>query len=129
MAGMDPEALDELCEGLRSFLRVEVVGRHESLPAAHHDLYDATGRYRPAILRAMREVRQASATAGYFTALAPEEVGGAGRASNRNNLEFAKARLLTAEPVGVASDGTGPILRREHHAEAITKCAGTAPGA
>lgn len=72
------EELDDLCEGIRSFLRAEVVHRHEKLAAENHDVYGSDGRFLPSVLDAMREVREASARAGYYPILAPQEVGGAG---------------------------------------------------
>jgi acyl-CoA dehydrogenase len=75
----DSTLLDELCAGLRMFVRAEVVPRHEKLPAAElHQYYDTAGRFHPEILRLFREVRMASAEAGFYTCLAPAEVGGGG---------------------------------------------------
>lgn len=64
--------LDDILDGLRGFIDAEVVPRHrarndELLDRA--DVYDGDGRYRREILDLVREVRQASARAGYYTML------------------------------------------------------------
>jgi acyl-CoA dehydrogenase len=75
----DDVDLDELTEGLRGFLRSEVVPRNQALDGnGAVSEYGAGGRFRDDVLKAAAEVRQASAEAGFFTVLAPVEVGGAG---------------------------------------------------
>jgi acyl-CoA dehydrogenase len=69
--------LDELSQGLRDFVRAEVVPRHETLGNLLTP-FGTDARFRPDVLAAYSEVRQASARAGFFTMLAPEDVGGAG---------------------------------------------------
>ncbi|MBV8258046.1 MAG: acyl-CoA dehydrogenase family protein [Actinobacteria bacterium] len=71
---------DEILDGLRAFLAAEVVARHErhaDLLESPHRVHDATGRYTPEVEQLMREVRTASAEAGYYLMLAPESMGGA----------------------------------------------------
>ena len=70
--------LDDLCDGLRSFLLAEVAPRQQRIPAEHHQVFDADGRFHQWILDLWTEVREASAAAGYYTALAPAAVGGGG---------------------------------------------------
>jgi acyl-CoA dehydrogenase len=73
--------VDEVLAGLRSFVTSEVVTRHE----AHRELlgdprhrYGDAGLYTPAVLDLIREVRMASAAAGYYQMFVPEEIGGGG---------------------------------------------------
>jgi acyl-CoA dehydrogenase len=69
--------LDGLCEGLRDFVRAEVVPLQNAL--GHHATeFGTNGRFRDDVLAAYSEVRQASARAGFSTMLAPVEVSGAG---------------------------------------------------
>jgi acyl-CoA dehydrogenase len=78
---LDAEDLDALVAGLRAFVRAEVVARHESGPVDLSDpwqVYGPDGRYRSEVLDLMAEVRQASARAGYYTMVVPEQLGGAG---------------------------------------------------
>lgn len=76
--------IDALLEGLRAFIEAEVVKRHRD---AGDELWDARrvfkpdGLYSDHVLRAMREVREASAQAGYYTMFVPEELGGGGLGS------------------------------------------------
>jgi acyl-CoA dehydrogenase len=76
-----PETTSEILAGLRSFVEHEVIPRHdnnEELFSQPHLMYDATGRYCDEILSLRREVRVASAAAGYYTLLTPEALGGGG---------------------------------------------------
>lgn len=74
------DRLADVVAGLRSFLKTEVVPRHEAggLLADPRGFYGPDGRFTPEVLALMKEVRQASAEAGYYTMLVPESVGGAG---------------------------------------------------
>ena len=75
------EDLDRLVEGLRGFLRAEVVKRHRSGALDLADpwqVYGPDGRFCDAVLALIREVREASAQAGYYTMVVPEHLGGAG---------------------------------------------------
>jgi acyl-CoA dehydrogenase len=74
----DEQLLDDLCDGLRAFLRAEVVPRHAQIPASQFQHYDESGRYLPELLQLFSEVRQASAAAGYYTVVAPAAIGGGG---------------------------------------------------
>ena len=74
---IDPAVLD----GIGQFLEREVVPLEEAHRETLDDagqLYDEAGGYSDAVQRLMREVRVASARAGYYTMLCPEEVGGGG---------------------------------------------------
>lgn len=70
---------DAVLEGLRGFVKAEVVPRQQALSSTgRHRRYEESGLLRPVVLDAMREVRQASSRAGYYTMLAPKSVGGSG---------------------------------------------------
>ena len=76
-----PEQSRLLIDGLLQFLRAEVDPLEASLgetASDPHQRYDETGRYRPALLDAVRTVRTRSAAAGYYGAFVPEAVGGGG---------------------------------------------------
>src|SRR3954465_8618201 len=73
--------LDEMVDGLRAFLRREVVPRHERGSLDLNDpwqTFGAAGRFRPEGVGLLREVREASAEAGYYTMTVPESLGGGG---------------------------------------------------
>jgi acyl-CoA dehydrogenase len=76
--------IDELLSGLSSFLEAEVVKRHEdggeALSNPRH-LFDEDGRFSQHALATIREVREASAEAGYYTMFVPAELGGGGLGS------------------------------------------------
>jgi len=79
---MFPEAaeLDPVCEGIADFIKAEVITRHERYPDLGNPAktYDETGAYRPWVRELIREVRMASASAGYYAMNVPEELGGGG---------------------------------------------------
>lgn len=78
---MTSSELEEVLAGLRSFIAAEVVPRHAAMASRDGDrveLYDSGGRFTPAVLEAMTEVRMAAAAAGYYTMLAPTTLGGGG---------------------------------------------------
>jgi acyl-CoA dehydrogenase len=67
--------IDDIVDGLRAFIDAEVVPRHRERNdelVDRADIYDADGRYRPEVLDLIREVREASARAGYYTMLVPD---------------------------------------------------------
>jgi acyl-CoA dehydrogenase len=73
--------LDDVIGGLRAFLRQEVVTRHQEASVDLDDpwqTYGSDGRYTPEVLALLREVREASAKAGYYTMTVPGELGGGG---------------------------------------------------
>ncbi|HRE02149.1 MAG TPA: acyl-CoA dehydrogenase, partial [Ilumatobacteraceae bacterium] len=78
-AGLDDDLAD-LLDGLRAFLRAEVMPRHEADPALAdpRTMFGADGRFRDDVLHQIRAVRRAAADAGYYTMLAPPELGGGG---------------------------------------------------
>jgi alkylation response protein AidB-like acyl-CoA dehydrogenase len=66
-------------DGLTGFLRQEVIARHEKygdLLDNERNCYDDAGRMVPQVQALIREVRMASARAGYYGMIAPEEFGG-----------------------------------------------------
>jgi len=76
-----PEEIVAFRDGLTSFIRKEVITRHEK----HAKLldndrlkYTEKGGFAPEVVDLIREVRMASAEAGYYTAFAPVELGGGG---------------------------------------------------
>ena len=76
--------VDELLAGLRAFVDAEVVSRHERAGSL---LTDPRLRYRPdgltsdEVLAVIREVRMASAAAGYYGMFVPASIGGGGLGS------------------------------------------------
>ncbi len=76
--------VDELLAGLRAFVVAEVLSRQEragSLLADPRRRYEADGRLSEEVLSLVREVRMASARAGYYTMFVPTSIGGAGLGS------------------------------------------------
>lgn len=76
-----PEDIQALRDGLAAFIRAEVVPRHHAhaeLLEDEHRKFTPEGRYHPEVLRLQREVRQASARAGYYTMCTPPALGGMG---------------------------------------------------
>ena len=76
-----PSEISALRDGIVSFIRAEVITRHEKnaeLFADPRKIYDDKGAYVPRVLELIREVRMASAKAGYYAMSAPENIGGGG---------------------------------------------------
>lgn len=76
-----PEEVIAIREGLERFIRAEVIPRHERHAALLDDerrLFDDAGRYVPEAIALIREVRMASAQAGYYTMCVPTALGGQG---------------------------------------------------
>ena len=73
-----PEETRLLLDGIRAFVRAEVEPREEALREELDHPYDHDGRYISPILAAKREIRMASAKAGYYGMFVPAEVGGGG---------------------------------------------------
>ena len=76
-----PDEVIAVRDGVEAFVIKEVIPRHEK----HHDtlsnqrrLYEEDGRICEEALTLMREVRMASAQAGYYNMCVPKEIGGAG---------------------------------------------------
>jgi alkylation response protein AidB-like acyl-CoA dehydrogenase len=77
-----PEDITRIVAGLTRFLRSEVVTRHEKHAALLEDprrRYGPDGRYVPAVVDLIQEVRAASADAGYFNLCVPTAMGGLGQ--------------------------------------------------
>jgi acyl-CoA dehydrogenase len=75
----DSLELSDLLAGLSAFLRVEVFPLHEDHADVLEDprrRYLENGRYSPEALALVRQVRQASAAAGYYLMTLPESIGG-----------------------------------------------------
>lgn len=76
-----PEDIKAICEGLRGFVEVEVVGRHkryEEILSDPRKKYTEDGRLTPEVVEIIRELRMVSAEAGYFGLSVPKELGGSG---------------------------------------------------
>ena len=76
-----PAEIEAIRGGIKTFIRSEVIPRHERHAALLNDdrqKYDASGRYVPDVLRLIREVRMAAAKAGYYAMSAPASLGGGG---------------------------------------------------
>ena len=76
-----PDEIAAVVDGVEAFTRAEVIPRFEE----HRDLledvrmrYDEAGRYAPAVVDIIGQIRQASAAAGYFNLAVPESMGGGG---------------------------------------------------
>lgn len=76
----EAEELEPICEGIADFVQAEVISRHEKFPDLGNPakVYDETGAYRLWVRDLIREVRMASAEAGYYAMNVPEELGGSG---------------------------------------------------
>jgi acyl-CoA dehydrogenase len=75
------EDTNAVLEGLREFVSSEVLPREEKLGKILTDprqTFDSDGLYSPEIQAARREIRVASASAGYYQMLTPESLGGGG---------------------------------------------------
>lgn len=73
--------VEDILGGLRAFLQQEVFPRHTAMAASsgvRHRMFGPDGRMTHDVLEAMKEVREASARAGYYTMLVPTSVGGGG---------------------------------------------------
>ncbi len=74
-----PADIREIAAGL---LRAEVIARHDKHPNLLEDprrRYGPDGRYVPEVVELIRQVRMASAEAGYFDLCVPRWLGGVGR--------------------------------------------------
>ena len=77
-----PADIERIVAGLARFIKAEVVGRHEKHGALLDDprrRYGPGGRYAPEVVDLIREVRMASAQAGYFNLCVPTSLGGLGQ--------------------------------------------------
>ena len=76
-----PDEIRALCDGLKNFLKAEVIARHEkhhALLSSGRNTYDKNGRYTEEVIGLIREVRMAAAKAGYYNMCVPEDLGGSG---------------------------------------------------
>ena len=76
-----PEDLKAILEGVRMFIRREVLPRHEKhekLLTDQRRLFLEDGRFTPEVWNLVSEVRKASAEAGFYSLCAPTEIGGGG---------------------------------------------------
>jgi acyl-CoA dehydrogenase len=81
IAAPEGDDLAAIREGIAAFTRTEVIERferHAHLFDDAHAQYAPDGRFRPEVLALMKEVRQASARAGYYNMCVPEALGGSG---------------------------------------------------
>ena len=76
-----PPETDEVIDGVRRFVEAEVyphMDRLQPILEDPHRLHGQDGRLHPDVLDARRDIRLASAEAGYYQMFAPEAVGGGG---------------------------------------------------
>ena len=76
-----PEELEDVLDGLERFVKTEVIARsdaHQELLEDVRQRFGPTGAYSPAVVELIREVRMASAEAGYFNLAVPQAMGGGG---------------------------------------------------
>lgn len=76
-----PDDVIAVRDGIEAFVRNEVITRHEKhqdLLSNQRLLYQEDGRICDEALTLIREVRMASAKAGYFNMCVPKEIGGSG---------------------------------------------------
>jgi acyl-CoA dehydrogenase len=76
--------IDDLLAGLRAFVEAEVVPRHRQAGDLLEDprrKFTASGRLTDEVLAMVREIRMASAQAGYYAMFVPAEIGGGGLGS------------------------------------------------
>lgn len=120
-----PDEIRALREGLAAFIRAEVVPRHKAnavLLEDEHRKFSPDGRYTPEVLRLLREVRQASARAGYYAMCVPESLGGMGMgylawyAAWEQITESCEGHMWIGE-VAVSHWATGPSPVLEHLTE------------
>jgi len=81
---IDQDVLDDVVRGVVAFVEAEVVPRQESNHAVFQSvstLFADDGRMVPAAIELRREVRTASARAGFFNMCVPESLGGGGLGS------------------------------------------------
>lgn len=77
-----PGEIQQIAHGLERFLHAEVMARHDKHPDLLDDprrRYGADGRYAPEVVELIRQVRMASAEAGYFNLCVPPSLGGLGQ--------------------------------------------------
>jgi len=76
--------IDDLLTGLRAFVEAEVVTRHRDAGELLEDprrKFTAGGRLSEDVLALVKEIRMASAQAGYYAMFVPAEIGGGGLGS------------------------------------------------
>ena len=76
-----PDEIKAITEGVAAFIRAEIIPRHDKnaeLLSNPRRTFTDKGAYVPEVLELIREVRMASARAGYYAMSAPESIGGGG---------------------------------------------------
>jgi acyl-CoA dehydrogenase len=76
-----PDEVEAVVEGIEAFVKAEVIPRHDDHHALLEDVrarYDPDGRYAPEVVELIKQIRRASATAGYFNLAVPTSMGGGG---------------------------------------------------
>lgn len=76
-----PDEIEEIRRGITTFVQREVIPRHEAHLKLFEDprqFYGADGRHSAGVRALVREVRMASAKAGYYTMGVPTALGGGG---------------------------------------------------
>ncbi len=76
-----PDDVEAVVEGVDAFTRAEVIPRWEANRELLEDVryrFDESGRYADEVVAIIREIRMASAAAGYFNLAVPTSMGGGG---------------------------------------------------
>jgi acyl-CoA dehydrogenase len=72
---------DDVVDGIKEFVKQEVIPRHKENASLFDEpglTFERSGHYTPRVLDLIREVRTASAEAGYYSMFVPSDLGGAG---------------------------------------------------
>jgi acyl-CoA dehydrogenase len=115
-----PDEIALTISGIEAFLKREVEPRereHRDLLDDPHRRYGPDGRLVPAVLALCREVRMASARAGYYTLTTPAEIGGGGGGPLTLFLAWealyraaGPARELAYQTIAHWATGPSPVL-------------------
>ncbi len=76
-----PDDLEDVLDGLERFVRAEVIAVHDANQELLEDVrrrFGPDGAYSPEVVALIRQIRMASAKAGYFNLSVPESMGGGG---------------------------------------------------
>lgn len=111
-----PADIREITAGLERFLRAEVIARHDKHPDLLEDprrRYGPDGRYVPEVVELIRQVRMASAEAGYFNLCVPRSLGGIGQGHLAYYVCWEMINRVCGRITGSAPSpsATGPSVR------------------
>lgn len=114
-----PDEVNDICQGITQFLdRVVLPLEEKNAHLLDESRFSPQGFYRPEVLALMREVRERSAEAGYYTMCVPEELGGAGlgylayfAAWERIFHHCGAKYFLAGQVISHWATGPSPVLR------------------